>query len=215
MAESLSAEAKRTCVTGSVLKPWRTRRRTRRGTKGRIVRHICCVELTSASRHKVSDDNNNLSRVRVNFHNLIAVVNNGNAVEGNSNVIQSVKYSRIPVIVRPRGELGEIVPRSTTNFRNLHVIGPSTFVQKVEEPLSVCCLNVQSLRNKVIPVVDYVVSHGFNVLALTETWRGNVTDQLVISELVPNGYEFRHVPRANHKRGGGIGIMYRSGLTRL
>ena len=31
--------------------------------------------------------------------------------------------------------------------------------QKVEVPLSVCCLNVQFFRDKAIPVADYFVSH--------------------------------------------------------
>ena len=93
-------------------------------------------------------------------------------------------------------ELSQIVRRSTTNFLYLPVIELSIFVQKGEEPLSVCCLNVQSLRNKAILRAGYVVSEGFHV----------------ISELVASGYEFKHVPLANQKRGGGMGIMYRSGL---
>ena len=43
------------------------------------------------------------------------------------------------------------------------------------------------------------VCQGFNVLALTETWLGCDTGQFVKSELVPGGYEFRHVPLANQK----------------
>ena len=34
----------------------------------------------------------------------------------------------------------------------------------------------------------------------------------MISDLVPSGYEFQHVPRANLKRGGSKDIMNRSGL---
>ena len=52
----------------------------------------------------------------------------------------------------------------------------------VIKPLLVCSLNVQSLRNK----------------AMT----------LVISKLVLSDYDFKHVPQANQKRGGGIRIMY-------
>ena len=60
--------------------------------------------------------------------------------------------------------------------------------QKVEVPLTVCCLNVQSLRNKATPVADFVVSHSIDVLALTETVFGTDTDQLTLSELVPASY---------------------------
>ena len=31
--------------------------------------------------------------------------------------------------------------------------------------------------------------------------------------MVPAGYEFNHIPRKSGRRGGGIGLLYRSGLT--
>ena len=40
---------------------------------------------------------------------------------------------------------------------------------KVEVPLSVYYLNVQSFRNISMPVVDYVVPEGIDVFALTKT----------------------------------------------
>jgi len=53
----------------------------------------------------------------------------------------------------------------------------------------------------------------FGVLALTETWFVTETDQLTINELVPTGYEFNHIPSKSGRRAGGIGILYKSGLT--
>jgi len=85
--------------------------------------------------------------------------------------------------------------------------------QKVEVPLKVCCLNVQPLKTKATPVADYVVSQGIDVLVLTETWLGIETDQLTINKLVTGGYELNHIPRKSGRRGGGIGILYKSGLT--
>ena len=82
----------------------------------------------------------------------------------------------------PCCKLSATVPRSTATLHDLRVIEHSTFGAKVEKSLLVCSLNVQSLRNK----------------AMT----------LVISELVPSDYDFKHVPQANQKRGGGIRIMY-------
>ena len=67
------------------------------------------------------------------------------------------------------------------------------------------------MSTKVIAVANYVVSPGSDMLALTETWLGDDTDQLVISELVPSGYEFKHVPRANQNGGGGM--IHRSELS--
>jgi len=62
-------------------------------------------------------------------------------------------------------------------------------------------------------VIDYVVSQTIDVLALTETRLVTDTDQLTINELVPGGCEFNLIPRNCGRRGRGIGIRYRSGLT--
>jgi len=43
------------------------------------------------------------------------------------------------------------------------------------------------------------------VFALTEIWLGTETDRLIINELVPEGYEFNHIPHKSGRRGGGIG----------
>ena len=52
--------------------------------------------------------------------------------------------------------------------------------QKVEIPISVYCLNDQSLRSKVIPVIDYIVLEGANELALIETSIRTDIDKLTI-----------------------------------
>jgi len=44
------------------------------------------------------------------------------------------------------------------------------------------------LRNKAIPVADYVVSEGIDVLEFTERWLGTDTEQFTINELVPVSY---------------------------
>ena len=62
-------------------------------------------------------------------------------------------------------------------------------------------------------MADYVVSQGIGVLALTETWLGTDTGQLIINELVPGVYEFNHIPRKGGRYGGGIGILYKAGLN--
>ena len=61
------------------------------------------------------------------------------------------------------------MPRNNVNFRNVRVVVPSVIVRKIEAPLSVCYLNVQSLRNEATPLTDYVVSKDFDVFALPET----------------------------------------------
>ena len=87
-------------------------------------------------------------------------------------------------------------------------------------PLTVCCLNAQSVRNKATSLADLVISRDIDILALTETWLGVNTDNYVIKELVPSGYTFLHTPRYKFdaplspalNRGGGVGLMYKSGM---
>jgi len=84
--------------------------------------------------------------------------------------------------VRSRRRHVRVVLRS--NFYNLHVIDSLHDDQKVEVPLTVWCLNAQSLRNKAISVADYVVLQGIDLLALTETWLGTDTDQMAAAVVV-------------------------------
>jgi len=61
-------------------------------------------------------------------------------------------------------------------------------------PLLVCCLNVQSLKNRAIPIVDNDVAQSIDVVMLTEAWLGTDADQLTINELILVAYEFNHNP---------------------
>ena len=55
-------------------------------------------------------------------------------------------------------------------------------------PLTICCLNARSVKNKALSVADFVIYRDIDVLALSETWLGTDTDNKVINELVPSGY---------------------------
>ena len=59
---------------------------------------------------------------------------------------------------------------------------------------------------------DLIVDHKLDILIITETWfRPGGLDQCSINALTPTGYNLQHVPR-QHKRGGGLAIVYHSGL---
>lgn len=83
--------------------------------------------------------------------------------------------------------------------------------------LSFCCLNVQSLRIKTTEFHDFVLENNLDVVAITETWLYPSGDEIAISELTPTGYTFHHIPRCvpgeKRRRGGGVGILYKSCLT--
>ena len=72
-------------------------------------------------------------------------------------------------------------------------------------------INARSIRNKAVLVNDIITEHNLDVLCIQETWLGKPDDDAVIAELLPGGYDFKHVPRT-HKTGGGVGIVFRSGI---
>ena len=79
-------------------------------------------------------------------------------------------------------------------------------------PLTICCLNARSVKNKALSVADFVISRDIDVLALSETWLGTDTDNQVINELGSSGY-LQHISRPSEKRSGGVAVLYKCGLT--
>lgn len=70
-------------------------------------------------------------------------------------------------------------------------------------------LNCRSVRNKTLPIKDYVVESNLDILALTETWLStDDTDDHVIGDLIPDGYELHHAPRDG--KGGSVGLLFKS-----
>ena len=102
------------------------------------------------------------------------------------------------------------------NNNNLIVCQLSTSVgvrSSCVAKLNVHCFNVRSVKNKAVSVSDLVISRDIDILALTETWLGSAIDCHVISTLVPCEYEFHSVSRPHGTRGGGVAVLYKSGLT--
>ena len=51
-------------------------------------------------------------------------------------------------------------------------------------------------------------------MTLTETWLGTDVDNIVLGDLIPDGYDFYHVPR-QHQRGAGVTLIYNKSLMKL
>lgn len=80
------------------------------------------------------------------------------------------------------------------------------------QKLSAGLLNPWSVCNKADTIRDFIVDQNLDILALTETWlNGSIKDDPIISSLLPNGYNFIHVPRQS--RGGGTALIHRSNLV--
>ena len=76
-------------------------------------------------------------------------------------------------------------------------------------------LNCQSLGKGPLgkgPLLNsHTVDKKLDLFCLTETWLTD-KDDTVIAELMPPGYEFKHLPRPGTKRGGGVGLLFRNTL---
>ena len=72
------------------------------------------------------------------------------------------------------------------------------------------CLNIRSLKNKTTSLFDFIVSQNLDVLALTEMWLCN-DDDIILNELLPPGYDIRHVDRG--RRGGGVALIYKKDIS--
>lgn len=79
--------------------------------------------------------------------------------------------------------------------------------------LSFCSLNTRSIKNKTVSLSDFISSHDYDVVALTETWLGSTVDRSCLGELIPTGYEIKHVPRQSNRHGGGVAVIYKERLS--
>lgn len=77
--------------------------------------------------------------------------------------------------------------------------------------LTVCLLNVRSLRNKSADFVDYFCETKIDLFAITETWLCP-SDDAIRNESCPVGYVLLDHSR-NGRRGGGTALVYRNSLT--
>ena len=52
------------------------------------------------------------------------------------------------------------------------------------------------MRNKWLPIKDYIVDNDVDIFPLTETWLlPDDRDDQISGDLTPDGYSFYHVPR--------------------
>jgi hypothetical protein len=75
-----------------------------------------------------------------------------------------------------------------------------------------CCFNPRSVKNKTLALYDFITSHDYDLVTITETWLGSSIDKKCISEVVSEGYNFRHISRPPNKEGGGVALMFKSSI---
>jgi len=77
----------------------------------------------------------------------------------------------------------------------------------VQPSLQICCLNPRSTKNKALSLSDYIVTHDYDIVALTVTWLGTSVDKKCIVELVPSGYNMKHIPLHGSRKEGGVALL--------
>lgn len=113
---------------------------------------------------------------------------------------------------RPDSQPPAKSPSSVTH-ENLHYIETDTVQQPSSQCVKFSLFNSRSVKTpgKSVAIVDYVVENDVDILALTETWlTGDST--VAAGEVTPEGYKLHHVPRSR-RRGGGVGVLYKSGFS--
>lgn len=128
--------------------------------------------------------------------------------------INSVKPTRRGT--KGKKKKGTILQQLNENYSSLKysppVVSTSSDQTQKDSKINFCCLNMQSIRNKTDEFNAYVLQHNFHLVAITETWL-KPGDDFIERELTPQGYTFCHVRRQVKKRGGGVGLLYKSTLS--
>ena len=73
-------------------------------------------------------------------------------------------------------------------------------------------LNPRSTRSKFSIILDTILSLKLDIIALTETWIPENTDNVTKYDIMPHGFHVLHSNRLIGKRGGGISVISRKSI---
>ena len=68
------------------------------------------------------------------------------------------------------------------------------------------------MNNKTIFLHDHILTHGYDIFGICETWFCSDTADTHINALLPPGYSIHHVNRHNDERGGGVALVYKDSI---
>ena len=87
-----------------------------------------------------------------------------------------------------------------------------SYKQKPLNNIRVALLNTHSVCNKASELNTLITDDDIDLIFITETWlTGGAGDNVVIAELLPNGYNIFHTPREN-SRGGGLAVIFKESI---
>ena len=162
---------------------------------------LCCQIIEARSDLLIYNDNNNNSTMCMGRKELLSLrkVN----IRLPDSVWLTLKETGI---LKPvRGSRG--------GRRKRHVTATPTSTPH-QKQAKICFLNAHSVKNKTLFLADYITEHDIDLMAIAETWLGTSTDATVISELLPAGYDIKHIPRQGKSAGyGGVGLIHKSSIS--
>ena len=144
------------------------------------------------------------------------IANLGNdSCSSTANDIQEIKVRITSRYNKTSRKVPATSKASTRNMSNLIKIKrtPADCRTTFSKQLSVCSLNPGSVKNKTQSLCNFITTDNFDIVALTETWLHKCTDKQIINEIVPAGFEIKHVPRPKNREGGGVAIIFKSTIS--
>ena len=141
-----------------------------------------------------------------------AIVKSPGQPENESNLSASTCFKPMPIQVEINKRFSDKLSPST-RFRGVNhnnLIRPNLSIScNHGKMLQLGLLNARSVRNKSLSTADLIIDRKLDILAITETWlKGDITDNVIVGELVPSGYSILSVPRTD-RVGGGVALIFR------
>ena len=130
----------------------------------------------------------------------------------NFNNLQTLP-SRIPTVQLTQKRPTTPYITCTPKIQNLIKIkSEQKSVIKGHTNLKIYCINPRSVKNKTLSFCDYIILNDLNLVAVTETWLGSSIDKACTSDLLPSGYQFKHLPRSWGRRFGDVALIFKASI---
>ena len=97
------------------------------------------------------------------------------------------------------------------NLDNLIRVERVNAASRRTRDLQFALVNTCSVRNKTADISDYVVTYDIDVVLMTDIWLTS-GDAVNRAELTPGGFNLKDNPRPSGRTGGGVGVLFKTGI---
>ena len=103
------------------------------------------------------------------------------------------------------------VHQTGVNLDNLISVERVNTAPRRTRDLQFTLVNPCSVPNKTADISDYVVTNDIDVVLMTETWLTSC-DAVKRAKLTPGGFNLKDNPRPSGRTGGGVGVLFKTGI---